>query len=105
MRSSFDGFTRSPLTWTRPPSTACAAARRVLKRRAAHNHLSTLTSFTGMGAEPRSSTLLAESHGRYSAQRVLHRSAPLADKAVRLVFAQLRLVALRRAECLRDLVL
>src|SRR5713101_180051 len=41
-RTSFAGFTRTPFTWTRPPSTAAAAALRVLKNRAAHSHLSTL---------------------------------------------------------------
>src|SRR5450432_355454 len=34
---------RSPLTSTFPPSTAWAAAERVLKKRAAHNHLSRRT--------------------------------------------------------------
>src|SRR2546421_11683679 len=41
----------------------------------------------------------------HALQRVLHRSAPLANEALRLLFGQLRLVALRRTECPRDLVL
>jgi hypothetical protein len=42
-RTTFDGFTRSPLTCTRPPSTAAVPAPRVLKKRAAHSHLSIRT--------------------------------------------------------------
>src|SRR5215471_833809 len=36
-------FTRSPLTCTLPPSTASPASDRVLKKRAAHSHLSIRT--------------------------------------------------------------
>src|SRR4249920_2429430 len=44
---------RSPLTSILPPSTACAAAERVLKKRAAHSHLSrrTRVGTTGVGAD------------------------------------------------------
>ncbi len=42
-RTSFAGFTRAPPTWTWPPSTASVAAPRVLKKRAAHSHLSIRT--------------------------------------------------------------
>lgn len=40
---SFDGFGRSALSVILPPSTACAARLRVLKKRAAHSHLSMRT--------------------------------------------------------------
>jgi len=40
--SSLAGLERSPFTDTRPPSTASTARVRVLKKRAAHSHLSSL---------------------------------------------------------------
>lgn len=55
-RTAFDGFTRSPLTWTRPPRTASVAALRVLKKRAAQSHLSIRTSFTSTMLTVRGST-------------------------------------------------
>ena len=42
-RTTFEGFTRSPFTCTRPPRTASLAALRALKRRAAQSHLSIRT--------------------------------------------------------------
>src|SRR5438105_15198734 len=47
----------------------------------------------------------SERTGTVSLQRVLHRSTPLTNQALRLVFVQLRLVPLRRPECPSDLVL
>src|SRR5215207_1377730 len=41
--TSFDRFTRSPATCTLPPSIASTARARVLKKRAAHSHLSRRT--------------------------------------------------------------
>ncbi len=40
MRMVWLGFTRSPLQCTFPPRTALLAMARVLKKRAAHSHLS-----------------------------------------------------------------
>jgi hypothetical protein len=40
---TFEGFTRSPFTCTRPPRTALVAALRVLNMRAAQSHLSIRT--------------------------------------------------------------
>src|SRR5205807_2108900 len=42
-REPGDRPARSLLTWTLPPSTASVASERVLKKRAAHSHLSTRT--------------------------------------------------------------
>src|SRR5207237_1374535 len=39
--TSFAGLMRTPFRWTWPPSTAAVASARVLKKRAAHSHLST----------------------------------------------------------------
>ena len=41
--TSRDTFTCWPASWTLPPSMAVLASDRVLKKRAAHNHLSTRT--------------------------------------------------------------
>src|SRR4051794_15864647 len=43
---SFAGFVRSPFSFTLPPSIACCAAERVLKKRAAQSHLSILTALS-----------------------------------------------------------
>ena len=43
VRMTFEGFTRSPFTCTRPPRTAPVAALRVLNMRAAQSHLSIRT--------------------------------------------------------------
>ncbi len=40
---TFEGFTRSPFTCTRPPRTALVAALRDLNMRAAQSHLSIRT--------------------------------------------------------------
>ena len=40
MLTVFAGLTRTPLRCALPPSTASAASERVLKKRAAHSHLS-----------------------------------------------------------------
>src|SRR6267143_362249 len=42
-RTSFEGFTRAPFSCTWPPTTASVARLRVLKKRAAHSHLSIRT--------------------------------------------------------------
>ena len=44
IRKTFAGLTRTLFSLTLPPATACAAAERVLKKRAAQSHLSILTS-------------------------------------------------------------
>ena len=44
---TFEGFTRSPFTCTRPPRTAPVAALRVLNMRAAQSHLSIRTLIHG----------------------------------------------------------
>src|SRR5437867_13003653 len=51
MRTSLAGLTRSPPTWTCPPSTASVAALRVLKKRAAQSHLSIRTCSTGLSSQ------------------------------------------------------
>ncbi len=43
-RTVLEGLAASPLTWTLPPLQAVAASVRLLKKRAAHSHLSIRTS-------------------------------------------------------------
>src|SRR5436190_12511326 len=66
-----DRLARSPLTSTLPPSTACAAADLVLKKRAAHSHLSSRTRAAGAddteGEAAEGSLTLAATWGQCSA--------------------------------------
>src|SRR5207253_8490591 len=48
----FRRLARAPFNSTLPPSTACAARARVLKTRAAHNHVSSRTAYSAFSFQP-----------------------------------------------------
>src|SRR3954452_10582883 len=92
------GFTRSSLSRTWPASIASAARLRVLKKRAAHSHLSmrTRASATACGASARLSLIGISSHPRGRGRRRCIAGGELGgDAALILAAAVLRQLELR----------